>query len=98
MAFLTVKGMAMPGGAHTRVPPTGNHCGGWSGSTFNAPEIESRNSGRLNAMIIAALDRDSELRHEHLRKRWQGTLVSRCGAGQQAGGVLEEIRRDRRLV
>lgn len=27
----------------------------------------------LEATIVAALDRDSKLRHDYLRRRWQGT-------------------------
>ena len=42
---------------------------------FDAPEFQSRNSGVLNAIILAALDRDSDVRREYLRKRWQGVVI-----------------------
>ena len=44
-------------------------------ATYNAVQFEPRNSGTLNQTIIAVLDRDSGLRREHLRKRWQGVGI-----------------------
>ena len=40
-------------------------------ATYNAVQFDPRNSGTLNQTIIAVLNRDSSLRREHLRKRWQ---------------------------
>jgi hypothetical protein len=43
----------------------------WS---FNSVETKSQESSALDATIIAALDRDSELRHQYLQRRWQGVI------------------------
>jgi hypothetical protein len=43
----------------------------WS---FNSVEWKSQESSALDATIIAALDRDSELRHQYLQRRWQGVI------------------------
>jgi hypothetical protein len=43
----------------------------WS---FNSVETKCQESSVPNAMIIAALDRDSELRHQYLQRRWQGVI------------------------
>jgi hypothetical protein len=74
MACPTAKVLGIPAGSKTRVSPTDDPRGGYSGSPFNAQEFLSLNSGRLNAIIVAALDRDSELRHDYLLKRWQGII------------------------
>ncbi len=74
MACPTAKVLGIPDGANTRVSPTDDHRGGNSGSPFNVQEFQSRHSGRLNSIIVAALDRDSELRHDYLLKRWRGII------------------------
>ena len=38
----------------------------------DATKFEPQGSRTLSDTIVAALDRDSGLRREHLRKRWQG--------------------------
>ncbi len=43
----------------------------WS---FNSVETKSQESSALNATIIAALDRDSEMRRHYLQRRWQGVI------------------------
>jgi hypothetical protein len=43
----------------------------WS---FNSVEANCQESSALNATIIAALDRDSELRRQYLQRRWQGVI------------------------
>jgi len=74
MTFPTAKLMGKTADAHTRVSPPDSHRGSCSWASFNAPEFQSRGSVKLNAIILAALDRDSELRHDHLRKRWQAVI------------------------
>ena len=41
---------------------------------INSVEMQSASSRALNATVIALLDRDSELRHVHLQRRWQGVM------------------------
>lgn len=43
-----------------------------SGSKSNAPQAQLRRSHKLSAIILSVLDRDSELRHDYLLRRWQG--------------------------
>lgn len=45
-----------------------------SRSSSNSVERESQESSALDATIIAVLDRDSELRHQCLQRRWQGVI------------------------
>jgi len=45
-----------------------------SGCSFNSVELRSQGSSALNETVIALLDRDSELRHLHLQRRWQGVI------------------------
>jgi hypothetical protein len=40
----------------------------------NSVETKSQESSALDATIIAVLDRDSELRHQYLQRRWQGVI------------------------
>ena len=45
-----------------------------SGRSFNSVELQSQGSSALNETVIALLDRDSELHHLHLQRRWQGVM------------------------
>ena len=55
----------------------------------DATKFEPRGSRTLSDTIVAALDRDSGLRREYLRKRWQGVSNRR---------ILVKASRKRRLT
>jgi hypothetical protein len=67
-----LRKIVSPTGAYFRAIPI-DRCKSteWS---FKSVEIQSQGSGALNGTIIALLDRDSELRHQYLQRRWQGIM------------------------
>jgi hypothetical protein len=56
--------------ADARKSATRAKCGGID----SRQKLEAGKGHALEATIVAALDRDSELRHDYLLKRWQGII------------------------
>jgi hypothetical protein len=75
MSFHSVRllrKISLPARVDLRAASTGRcKSSEWS---FNSVEIQSQGSKEQDATIIALLDRDSELRHLYLQRRWQGVI------------------------
>jgi hypothetical protein len=57
--------------ADARKPAARAKCGGIE----SRQKLEAGKGHALEATIVAVLDRDSELRHDYLLKRWQGLVA-----------------------
>jgi hypothetical protein len=67
-----VRKVGSPDHANLR-PVLADRCKG-SGWSLNSAHMQFEGSSARNAAIIAVLDRDSELRHDYLQRRWQGLI------------------------